>query len=302
MTRLSLIRTLALACGAASLAVWAACEPLEPLPAGDTTVDVRLTATGAERLEAAVVDISAVEMVHENGSVHTLSADALSAPLDLLDPQELYPLRLAEGTVPEGVYRRLRVTVDSVEIQLRLGLAFTGGGTTRSLPIPTAAQSGIGLNLEPGGGTDDEPAGMRIVPGQTVLILAFDLRKSILLEDDPDVDGAILDATFDPALRVVARDVAGAVEGAVSGSGAAGRVVTALPLDNHTLEPFQTEGATTAVGSDGGYTLEWLVPGTYAISVETGDSLTTQPTLEQVTVAEGETVSNVDFLLVTGTH
>ena len=86
---------------------------------------------------------------------------------------------------------------------------------------------------------------------------------------------------FKPSIRVAAMDVAASISGTVStsleGVSVAGLVVTATPSEEGAADEFQTRVGTAVTAEDGSYTIYFLVPGTYEVTVAAGDGLTTDP-------------------------
>lgn len=280
-----------------------ACEPLDPVPPPDARIEVVLTDAAVTYLDTAEVDLGAVELVAADGSVVTLTDDGTSGPVDLLDLEddrfEQLP-RLADADVPQDEYARLRLVVESMRVELARGYAFTDGTTARELAVPSGAAAGLALNLDVAGMRDDDVVGaMDIQAGRTVLVLDFDVNQSLALQGDPESIEGIEGIVFTPAIRVVVREEAGSIAGTVraaaAGAEVEGLTVTALPLDEGALEAYQTRTATATTGADGSYTLRYMGPGGYAVSVAADSGYTADPTATQVRVDEAQETTGVDF-------
>lgn len=278
----------------------AGCDPLEPTDPGDTLIEVWLTDAAASYLEVAEVDIGAVELLAADGSVATLAADGTASPVDLMELREQNPLQLAGQEVEPGLYSQLRLEVESGRVELNAAYAFEDGTTARDLAVPSGARSGATLNLEVAGLEDDSVGTTVIDAGRLVLMVDFDVNQSFLIQGDPEALDGIDGIVFNPKLRVVVRSVAGSMAGTVrSAAGAAveGRTVTARPLDEGILGPYQTQTATATTATDGSYRMPFLAAGSYAVYVDAPEGFTPTPPITQVTVGESEDVTGVDFNL-----
>ena len=102
-------------------------------------------------------------------------------------------------------------------------------------------------------------------------------------------------------IALTGNDVAGSISGTISRASGApdsidveGVTVLADPVDEGTLEAYQTELATAVTDSAGAYTIHYLVPGTY--DVDLPDSLyTTTPDSVEVTVDDAEGVTDINL-------
>ncbi|MFO7893033.1 MAG: DUF4382 domain-containing protein [Longimicrobiales bacterium] len=281
----------------------AGCEPLEPIDPGNTLIEVWLTDAAASYLEVAEVDIGAVELVAAGGSVATLAADGTASPVDLMELREQDPLQLAGQDVEPGLYTQLRLEVESGRVELDAAYAFEDGSTVRDLAVPSDARSGAALNLEVAGLEDDSVGATVIDAGRLVLMVDFDVNQSFLIQGDPEAPEGIDGIVFNPKLRVVVRSVAGSVAGTVrsaAGAEVEGLTVTARPLDEGLLGPYQTQTATAATAADGSYRMPFMAAGSYAVDVDAPEGFTPTPSITQIAVGESEAVTGVDFNLDAG--
>jgi hypothetical protein len=182
------------------------------------------------------------------------------------------------------------------------GYEFNDGSTGQDLFVPSGAQTGIKLNLHVADEDADDEGALEIVSGETILVLDFDVSRSFVIQGNPLTPAGIHSVLFTPTIRVAALDAAGSIEGTVTTAlqnvSVEGLTVTAEPLDEGTLEGYQTSTATTTTDEDGVYTLHFLVPGTYTVTVTTPTGLTTAPVEIEVEVGLGETVEDIDFAVV----
>ena len=257
---------------AAVAAVLVACEPLDPVGnTGDTTVDVRLTASAARLLRSAFVDIGAVELVARgpDSTVTVLSTDGTANPVDLT------------RIVPVARPQLARV---------------------RAVRGPSAAQTAIRLNLDIAGEVDDS-VGVELLPGLTTFMIDIDAVESFVVWQDPAIETTIDSVTFSPAVRVVLPEESGSVSGTVSAASDATNAnlpVIARAIDQTLVQPFQTRSGSAVTDSDGAYTIDFLPPGQYAVSVAPEGSDTVDPVAVGVTLGTGQDTTGVDFQVTGG--
>jgi hypothetical protein len=276
----------------------------------------------AASFAAATVDIGAIQLIPEDGEPITITEDA--GQFDLLQLQNGVTAALASADVPAGRYLQMRLAVRGASVTLTDGHGFADGSTTQDLFVPSGAQSGIKINLfgtdwtmgvadsgragamvgnpdrararngRSGMGSDhlERRTGVEIIPGETIIVLDFDVGRNFILTGPPAAPNGAL---FKPLIRAVVRDVAGSVSGSVvdaDGQPVAGATVQAVLVDSPVLESLQTAAATAQTADDGSYTIWFLAPGTYTVSVEGYENLGLT-----VQVGESQDVSGVDFHL-----
>jgi hypothetical protein len=93
------------------------------------------------------------------------------------------------------------------------------------------------------------------------------------------------------AIRVTGYDVAASISGTVTtslpGVSVEGLTVRADPTNGGTVPGYQTMSATGITASDGSYTLFFLVPGDYDVTVELSPGLGTDPRCPDTTSTVG---------------
>jgi len=105
-----------------------------------------------------------------------------------------------EVEVPAGQYRQLRMIVARAEVTLHPDFEFNdGSGRTKSLFIPSGAQTGIKVML-------DEPI---TTEGGTisVILVDFDVNDNFVIQGNPHTPAGILGVLFTPVLRELSRNV-----------------------------------------------------------------------------------------------
>jgi hypothetical protein len=274
-------------------------------------VQILLTDAPSDYVGEAFVDIGAVELLPSGeGDRIVLSEDGTDGPINLLDLQGLTTEVLADVDIPAGTYHQLRLFVESASVTLADGYEFRDGSTESDLRVPSGAQSGIKLRLRPdaesdmGEGDGDGEGGVEIAGGETILVVDFDVNQSFRIQGNPNTPAGINGVSFRPTLRVVVQDLAGSMAGTVSTSlqdtPVEGLVVSAETVDPGDDEEFQSRVATAVTDSVGGYTIHFLAPGTYTVTVAAGEGLTTDPASVEVVVEASEDVEGIDFAVVTG--
>jgi hypothetical protein len=283
-------------------------------------VTLQLTDAPGAPFASATVDIGAMQLIPVDGDPITITEDA--GEFDLLDLQNGVTATLASLDVPAGRYLQLRLIVEGAHVTLEDGLTFADGSASRDLFVPSGAQSGIKVNLfgtdwtmgmaDSGwnglGGSPSEAGrtragrngmgsdglqrrtGVEIVPGETIIVLDFDVERNFQLTGPRDAPTGVL---FRPLIRAVVRDIAGTIGGTVTdgvGAPVSGATVRASLVDSPVLEELQTVEATALTAEDGTYTIWFLAPGTYSVSVD-GSTAEAQT----VVVGEGQVVTGVNF-------
>lgn len=267
----------------------AACGDAAVGPDGDAQLTVAVTDAPGDYFSSVTVDIGAVKILPDDGPPITLTEDG--GTHELLDLQDGVTADLASVDLEPGTYLQLRLVVESAHVELADGLEFDDGSTGRDLFVPSGAQTGIKINLSSADG--DGEAGVEIESGETVVVVDFDIEQNFVLQGNPDTEAGLRDVLFTPLLRAVVRDVSGSISGTVTDpeeTGLEGETVRAVLQDSEVVEELQTDEATATTDENGEYTIRFLAPGTYEVSV---DDFTADP--QEVTVGEGEDVTGVDF-------
>jgi hypothetical protein len=278
----------------------------------NATVRVLLTDAPSDYIEAAFVDIGQVQIIPGgNEGPITLSEDGTDGLVNLLDLRDAATTLLAEGIVEPGTYHQLRLIVEQARVALAsvdgAQLRFPDGMTEQDMKVPSGAQTGIKLNLKPAdpgqdGDAEGSDGGVEIVPGETVLILDFDVSRSFVIQGNPETPAGIKSVHFKPTLRVIVQDGSGSISGTVSTALSAelvkGLTVTATPAEDTYFGEYQTQSAQAVTGEDGKYTIPFLVPGSYTVSVTPPAGYVATPASSAVDVDPAENEVNIDFAIV----
>lgn len=263
-----------------------------------TTVTILLTDAPADYIATAEVDIGRVELIPSDegeGGPVLLSEDGTDGFVNLLDFQEAATMQLAQTDIEPGSFTQLRLIVEAARVSLVEGYTFRDGSTEKDLFVPSGAQTGIKLNLH----DEDETEAFEIFPGETVLVLDFDVTQSFVLRGNFETPAGVHGVNFTPAIRVTARDVAASISGVVSsadeGVDVEGLTVRATPLDEGDVAGYQTEVGTALTAEDGSYTIFFLVPGDYEVTVDLDEGLASEPESRTVELGESEDATGADF-------
>lgn len=259
-------------------------------PGGDAQLTVALTDAPSDYYASATVDIGSIQIIPDDGPPVTLTNDG--GEHDLLSLQNGVTADLATLSIDPGTYLQLRLVVENAHVELADGLQFQDGSTEKDLFVPSGAQTGIKINLSSADGNGD--AGVEIRQGETILVVDFDVAQNFVIQGDPDTQAGIQDVLFTPLLRATVSDVAGSISGTVTSSeddsGMESLTVRAVLQASDVMEELQTDEVTAVTSSDGSYTIHFLSPGTYEVSV---DDFSADP--QTVTVGDAEDVTGVDF-------
>lgn len=268
--------------------------------AGEARVTITLTDAPSDLFESAVVEIGEIQILPMDSTCEpmtrtcepiTLTTDG--GTYDLLDLQNGVTADLASLVIEPGRYRQLRLIVESATVTLAEGLVFRDSTRTKNLIVPSGARTGIKVNLG-WGRSNDGRAGVEIIPGETLIVVDFDVSQNFRIQGSPRSRWGIRGVIFRPLVRAVVQNVAGSIAGVVTDSATGdpidGATVRATLTDPGTLEELETSDVTAITDSAGAYTLWYLAPGTYEVGV---DSLSA-PT-QAVTLGDAADVTGIDF-------
>lgn len=262
---------------------------------GEARVSVLLTDASAMFIDEALVDIGRVELIGGSGGPVTLSEDGTDGMVNLMDLRNAVTTTLATAEIEADTYSQLRLIVEAASVTLKAPHEFNDGSTTKVLKIPSGAQTGIKLNLQ--AASDDADDGGVEISSDMVLVVDVDVSGSFVMQGNPETSAGLESMSFKPTMRVVVEEFAGSVSGTVTtsvpGLEVEGMIVSAEPVEGAPLEAYQSESATAMVNADGTYTVYFVVPGDYSVSVDGGEGY--GAIAVDVTVGEGERVTDVDF-------
>ncbi len=275
---------------AAAALVLGACEDTSGPGDGDAHLRVLLTDAPADYLESAVVEIGRIELLPADEDDERVVIVEDGGVFDLLDLQHGVTAELASLTLEPGAYREMRMIVESAELTLAEPYTFEDGSITQSLNVPSGAQSGIKVRLHDG--EEDGDDGVEIRPGETVLVVDFDVSQNFVMQGNAETPAGIKGFLFTPRLHAVVRDVAGSISGTVSAPAEVeleGLQVTALPVGADADDTPRT----ALVEADGTYTIHFVAPDVYDVTVAAPAGYVA--TTVEVDVDEDEDVSDVDL-------
>lgn len=270
----------------AALALGACDSPVDTN--GSASVRVLLTDAPADYLASAVVEIGRIEILPaDDGPAIVLVEDA--GEYDLLQLQNGVTAQLGNTTIDAGSYTQLRMIVESAELTLADGYTFTDGSTTRTLFVPSGSQTGIKVNLGPANGGGE--GALEIRPGETVLVVDFDVARNFVMQGDAESPAGIQGFLFTPVLRAVVTDVAGSIAGSVTapeGVALEGLQVTAS-------REGTDEIITSTVSETGTFKLPFVAPATYTVTVVAPEGFVADSV--DVTVEDDEDVTGVEIVI-----
>ena len=201
------------------------------------TLTLRLADAPGEEVESAVIWVSGVSVVGESGN-HIISSD--TASYDLLALQHGVTAYLGSAEIPVGTYNQLRLIVDSARVTLKSPVTFTSGSSSSLMKVPSGSTSGLKVNL----------GNVSVVPGETVLLVDFDVSRSFVFQGPP---GGPKSASFKPVIHATVMDVAGSIGGTVEPASSKAGLFAIQGLDI-----IATASADSVTGA---YTIRYLPPG-----------------------------------------
>ncbi|HSJ13827.1 MAG TPA: DUF4382 domain-containing protein [Longimicrobiales bacterium] len=265
-----------------------ACDSSTSPRTGQLTV--LLTDAPGDYLESATVEIGRIEVIGVDGTRTTVTEDG--GTFNLLDLQDGVTAHLGTVQVDPGLYRELRMIVKHASVTLLEGYEFQSGGRTMDIHVPSGAASGIKIGLAYADG--EQGAGVEIRPGETILVVDFDVGGNFVMQGSPERPSGIKGFNFTPRLRAVVRDVAGSISGTVAPLGLLTDTLTATATRQGA--PTEEAPATASVAEDGTFMIRFLAPGTYDVTLtrladgETANSV-------EVSVDESEAETGVELTI-----
>lgn len=199
-------------------------------------------------------------------------------PVNLLDLTNGVTQELVDVDIPVGTYDLIRVHVQGVNVVLTDGRTF-------DLEVPSGAQTGIKVFIEPG---------LTIAGGlSSDLLLDFDVSQSFVVKGNLDNVEGITGFNFKPVIKASNLSTAGTLSGTVTQMDGE----TVLPLEAAQISVLDlddqplTSGATTV---EGAYTIMGLEAGSYRV-FSSLNGFVTSDTLEVEITAANKTIQ--DFVL-----
>lgn len=254
----------------------------------DTQLSVLLTDAPHPLFESANVTIGEISIIPADGAPIVLTSAGGS--YDLLQLQDGVTANLATLSIDAGNYVQLRLVVTEASVTLKDGFQFNDGSITKTLVVPSGAQTGIKINLSNADGNSE--SGIEI-SGATILVVDFDVSQNFVVQGSLDTPAGINGVLFTPLLRAVVQNIAGSIAGTVTDAASAAvaeATVRATLQSSGVMEALQTAEATAMTAADGTYTIQFLSPGTYSVTVDD-----TNVAARTVVVGTSENVTGVDF-------
>jgi hypothetical protein len=170
-------------------------------PDGTAEVRIQLTDAPSDMIATADVWISRVYLMPADSggeAVELMEAGAPAKKYDLLLLRDGVTAELTGAAAIEpGMYRQLRLVVDSAVVTLVDGFTFSDGSTSRNLKVPSGSTSGIKVQLE-------EP--IDAAEGEsTTLVVDFDVDQNFKLQGNPNTPAGIHGILFTPVLHEKSR-------------------------------------------------------------------------------------------------
>lgn len=205
-----------------------------------------------------------------------------NASFNLLDLAGGKTTNLGAATLATGTYDGFRLIIDPSRSSITLK-----DGSTPPISFPSAAQSGIKINL-------DQP--IDLTENGSVMTLDFDVGSSFVMRGNSPANGF----NFKPVVRAVAQDITGSVAGSVHANSATGPVVAGATVEVLTAGSLLTDSdpthviRSTSTDADGNYRIAFLLPGTYVVRATPPTTSGFKPALlpNGLTITTGTETSN----------
>jgi uncharacterized surface anchored protein len=241
------------------------------------------------RIDARSAEASAAESADATTTTGWTTIATPNRVINLLSLQGGVTTNLGTSTLSTGTYNGFRLVIDPAQSNVTLKT-----GATVATDFPSAAQSGIKINL-------DQP--IDVTEDSSVMILDFDVGRSFVMKGNSITQNGL---AFKPVIRAVATEATGAVTGTVradspTGAGMAGATVEVLTAGSLvTSTDPDAVVATTTTDANGNFTIKWLLPGTYVVRATpaAATGYTAALLTGGLTITSGATVSNQVIVVI----
>lgn len=220
-----------------------------PFPFSDVArVDVFVVRVDARSAEP--TDAQATDATNQSGWTTVATPNT---SINLLDLGGGKTTNLGAVTLATGTYNGFRLIIDPSKSSITLT-----DGTKPAIMFPSAAQSGIKINL-------DKP--IELTANGSVMTLDFNIGSSFVMRGNSASNGFI----FKPVIRAVAEDITGSVSGSVHASSATGAAVAGATVEVLTAGSLVTDSdpthvvASTSTDANGNFRIAFLLPGSYVL-------------------------------------
>lgn len=272
-----MIRSLTSALTLASLAACSSASSPSITPAPQSpSITIELTDAPTDYLATANVDIGAIT-IHRTGN--DAAADDTASPgqdagwIEIVADGGTHNLLELQGVtadlgtaiLEEGNYNQIRMEIESASVDLAPGYMFDDGTTQRTLDITGNSVLKFHLFNIDGG------RGLELTPGETVLVIDFDVSENFIAREDRQDPSILRDVRFNGNLRATVADIAGSVSGTVTAVSSDQTDLIGTEVKAQLIEPAPPGSeeviATGLVSGDGSYQINYLTPGTYEVYV-----------------------------------
>jgi hypothetical protein len=221
------------------------------------------------RVDANPVDVSPTDASNVNDNNGWTTVASPNALFNLMDLVGGKTTSLGAATLASGVYRGLRLIIDTDKSSVTL----KPGNTPVDVKWPSAGQSGIKLLL-------DQP--VDVTPAGAIVIVDFDIGRSFVMRGNSISQNGLL---FNPVIHATVPDLSGSVSGSVraldvNGTGVPGTTVEVLKAGT-ALGDLSSANVVRTGGTDasGNFLIKYIAPGTYELRATPPVASTYKPAL-----------------------
>ena len=206
------------------------------------------------RVDARSGDATEAEAANANTTSGWTTIAAPNRVINLLSLQGGVTTNLGTSTLSTGTYNGFRLVIDPAQSNVTLKT-----GATVTTQFPSAAQSGIKINL-------DQP--IEVTEDSSVMILDFDVGKSFVMKGNSISQNGL---NFKPVIRAVASELTGGLTGTVRSDSPTGTVMADVTVEilkaGTVITSTDPEAvvATTKTDASGNFTFRYVLPGTYVV-------------------------------------